>query len=449
MFFSLLLVVAASALDGGENETESEPVDAGTLEVPSSIAVHAAAEAALAAFPSGFGENGFDVIASLHPVAGFSVGEDFGLELGPTFRFRLIDTPAWNRSSDMGGVLRGADWDELSDFGQIVSSLRIGNGSGPFQIRAGPQHSTSLGLGHLVWRYSNQNNPNYHPAGASAVLRVGPVRGELVVSDVLGARLFAGEVAWDIGGTFSNDEAVADRYVLAAEVAHDANLTGLPFRPEPNIASRVVPSVTLFHLDANAVLVRNSALRWLLVAGIGTRANAAADLGFVVGTAVDAAVKDIGFSARLELRKQAGGFRHGFFGPMYELQRFVDIGFSGPSIGSAALPDGFSSFAELRFALGTHLTFDAAVEYFFWNRLDLHGGLALAVLDDWLFVTARTSILGLGHMSRYAFTTGLRWRLFPGFYVLGEGGTAFFPQVDGTLLRSIILTAGVGIDFER
>lgn len=461
MWFALLLTVSASLPDGGAEEAfdagpEVHPavpvpswVDAGVPEAAPALSLRGAAEVDLGLLPSGFGENGFDLMTSLHPVIGFAVGDDFGIELGPTFRFRLIDTPALNRPSDAGGVLRGADWDELSDYGQILQSLRIASESSVFHLRLGPARKKSLGLGHLLWRYSNQANADYHPAGGEAVLRAGPVRAELFASDLLGARLFAGEVAWDIGGTFSSEASVKDRYLLAFELAHDANLSARPFRPDRSVPAFTVPPVTLLHLDASAVLVRNAGLRWMVMVGTGTRVNAAADLGFLVGTTLDANVKEVGFSTRLELRKQAGGFRHGFFGPMYELQRFVDLGYSGPSLGDAVLPDGLSGFAELRVGIGTRVSFDAAAEYFFWNRLDLDGGLSLALLGDWFFLTARTTILGLAQSPRYAFNGGLRWRLFPSFYVLGEGGTVFFPQADGSLIRGVAFSAGIGVDFER
>ena len=64
--------------------------DAG--EPPSSLSLHGAAEADLGLFPTGFPENGFDVLTTLHPVIGFGVGDDFGIEFGPTFRLRVIDT---------------------------------------------------------------------------------------------------------------------------------------------------------------------------------------------------------------------------------------------------------------------------------------------------------------------------------------------------------------------
>lgn len=425
-----------------------QPVDAG-VEAPPVLKLHGAAEADLGLFPTGFPENGFDLMTTVHPVIGFGVGDDFGIELGPTFRLRVIDTPSLNRPSDVGGFLRGADWDELSDYGQILQSLKIAKDTGIFHLRLGTARKKSLGLGHLMWRYGNQANPDYHPASGTAVLRAGPVRAEFFASDILGARLFAGDLAWDIGGTFSSDATVKDRYGLALELVHDANRAGRPFRPDPSIERLVIPSVTLLHLDASAVLVRNAALRWVVMAGVGTRANDTGDLGLLVGMTLDANVKEIGFSTRLELRKQAGGFRHGFFGPMYELQRFVDIGYRGDSIGAAVLPDGLSAFGELRVGIGARISFDAAAEYFFWNRLDLDGGLSIALLDDWFFLTARTTIVGLAQQPRFAFNAGLRWRLFPSFYVLGEGGTLFFPQPDGSLVRGVAFSAGVGVDFER
>lgn len=413
------------------------------------LSLRGAAEASLGLFPSGAPENGADFFGTLHASIGFSVDDVFELALGPTLRFRVIDTPAFNRATDVGEVLRGADWDELSDFGHLLQALRIGREGGVFHLKAGPARKKQLGLGHLLWRYSNQANVDYRPASAEAVLTAGPVRIEAFASDILGARLFAGEVAWDIGGTFSASPLVKDRYVLAFQVAHDFNFAARPFLLDPAAARVTVAPITLLHVDASAVLVRSAALRWMVMLGTGTRGNATADLGFLVGTTLDATVAEIGFSVRVELRKQAGGFRHALFGPMYELQRFSDLGFREAPIGDARLPDSFSTFAELRVGIGQRITFDLAAEYFFWNRLDLDGGFSLALLDDWFFLTARTTMLGLAQQPRYAFSGGFRWRLFPSFYVLGEGGTVFFPQPDGSLIRGVGFSAGVGVDFER
>lgn len=442
--------------DAGEWH-EARPVDAGVEEAPdageppSQLSLRGAAEADLGFFPTGFGpENGADFMTAIRPILGFAVGEVFSIELGPTFRLRIIDTPTLNRPSDLGGVLRGADWDEASDFGSIIQALRVGREGGVFFASIGPKRKKTLGLGHLLWRYSNQTNPDYHPSGGELAVNLGPIHGEFFASDVLGARLFAGEIAWDIGATFTQDTAVHDRYVLAFSVAHDAQLAGRPFRPDRTLIAPFTPTpATLLNLDASVVLFRSAELRWMVLAGTGVRANDRSDLGLVVGTTLDATVKEVGFSTRLELRKQAGGFRYGYFGPQYELQRFSDLGLREVSLSQASLPDSGSAFLEVRAGIGGKLTFDLAAEYYFWQRLDVDGTLSLALLDDWFFLTARASVLGVLQQPRFNVTGGLRLRVLPSFYLLAEGGTVFFPQTDGTLLRGVYGSAGAGIDFER
>ena len=44
----------------------------------------------------------------------------------------------------MGGVLRGRDWDETSDFGQILRELRIGTDASFLNFRAGPLESVTV-----------------------------------------------------------------------------------------------------------------------------------------------------------------------------------------------------------------------------------------------------------------------------------------------------------------
>lgn len=410
----------------------------------SPLALRGSLEAEGGPFPSGLGAQGFDGMLSVRPGVGFSIGEDFGVDLGPAFRIRLFDGSPFNRPSDVGGVLRGADWDELSDFGDILQSLAIFQETRPLHLRLGPVRKRSLGLGHLIWRYSNQTNADYHPAGGQVVARLGPVRGEFLASDILGARLFAGEVAWDMGATFSSSVEAKDRYVLAFEVAHDFGVAGRPFQ-----SSLTTPPVTLLQVDASAAVVRSADWRWSLLAGAGLRTDARVDAGFLLGTAFDVDVKEFGISGRIELRKQAGGFRHGFFGPQYELQRFVDTGLTGASLASVSLPDGFSAFAELRTGLGTRFSLDMAAEYFFFHRLDIDGGLSLSLIDDWLFVAVRSNVVGLLQTPRLSLNAGLRWRLVAGFYVLAEGGTVFMPQVDGALMGSMAFSGGCGFDFER
>ena len=187
----------------------------------------------------------------------------------------------------------------------------------------------------------------------------------------------------------------------------------------------------------------------MLLAGVGSRVSSTVDLGLVAGGAVDATVGAFGLSMKGEVRKQAGGFRHGLFGPSYELARFADTGFAGPSVAAAVLPDGFSVYGEARAGVGSTVTLDAAVEHFFFGRTDLDATAILALLDGWILVDARFTVVGLGQLPRYAVTGSLRARLFHSFYLLASGESVFFPQLDGTLVRGVTASAGVGVDFER
>lgn len=440
------------APDAGADEVHAAaPVDAGAEATAqtSPVTLRGAAEAEVALLPSGFAQNELDGFVALRPVFSFTVGDDFTVEVGPTFRLRLIDRPPDNWATDFGGVLRRPDWDEASDFGQIIQALRIAPDSSPFYARAGTVRKKTLGLGHLINRYSNQENADYHPAMGNVVLVLGPVRGEFFASDVFGGRLFAGDVTLDLGGVFSSSPEVKDRYLVSLELVHDAGRAGLPFRPDPSVDRVTLPQVTLMHVDGSAVLLRNQNLRLMVLLGMGTRFTQRADLGFVLGGAVDATVSDIGISAKLEARKQGGGFRHGFFGPNYELSRFADVGFSGPGIADVLLPDSFSFYGEVKVGIGTAASVDVAAEYFLYNRTDLDASLNVNLLGSWLVGQARFTVVGLGQQGRYHVTAGVRARLFKSFYLVGSGGTAFFPQPDGSLLRGVTASAGAGVDFER
>lgn len=416
-------------------------------EVSSPVKLRGAAEAEVAVLPSGYGANGLDAFAVLRPVGSFTVGEDFSVELGPTFRLRVVDTAPDN--DDFGGVLRRPDWDEGSDFGQIIQSLRIAPDASPFMVRGGALRKKTLGMGHLINRYSNQGNEDYHPAYGDVVLALGPVRGEFFASDVFGGRLFAGDVTLDLGAAIAPGPEVKDRYRVGVQLVHDAARAGLPYRFDPSAERIALRQVTLLQADGSAVVLRNPTLRLLVLAGLGTRVDERADIGFELGAAVDATVAELGLSAKLEARRQGGGFRQGYFGPTYEVSRFSDIGLSSTPQADVLLPGNFSFYGEFRLAIGARATMDVAAEHFLYGRTDLDSTLSLNLLDSWLVGQARFSAVGLGQEGRYHFNAGLRARLFKSFYLVGSGGTVFFPQPDGSLARGVTASAGAGVDFER
>ncbi len=446
---TLALVLSADpSIDAGAPTMQpataaATPVEAEAPPGDGRVKLRAAAEGSLTSFPSGTPGGQQDVFFDLRPILGIDIGEEFSIEAGTELRLRLIDEAPNQRAGDIGGFLRRADWDEASDFGQILRALRISKPGSVFWIQAGAVRKKTLGLGHLLARYSNQDNPDYHPAAATLGVNYKAIRAELFASDLFGARIFAGEAVADVGRLFASSEGAWDRFHLAFSLAHDAGRAGY-----------VAPQVTLFQLDFDAVLYRNTTTRIMVLAGLGARTADALDptpdLGLLAGLSIDAMLEG-GFSigGRLELRKQQGGFRQGFLGAGYELARFAGTGFSGPSRAAEQLPDGFSVAAELHLASGAAVAFDFAFEYFNWGRADLDALLSLELIAHRLVAGTRFTATGLGQLPRYATTSELRLRLLSSFYVMGAGGTVFFPQPDGTLVRGIYAGAGAGIDFER
>ncbi len=378
----------------------------------------------------------------------FDGGDDFGFELGAELRLRVFDDPPAQAQQDYGGVLRRADWDETSDFGQIIRLLRLGQPGGQVSLRAGPMAGLTLGHGHLISRYGNRENPDYHPCGAFGHFVVGPVRTELVASDVLGARLFAAELSADLGRILSEDSAVFDRYHLALSLAHDQGAAG-----------QRAPSLTLMQLDLDLALLKEERARIFTFLGVGTRfSSSAADLGAVLGLSADGAPGGVEVGGKLELRKQSGGFRPGMFGPSYELQRFAGTGLSGEPLANELVPDGFSGYGELALSSGpvsagdsqaSRGVFSIAVEYFNWGRTDADLSLAVHALEGKGTVTLHAGALAVGQDPRYSLTGEGRYRFAPAFYALVSGGTVFFPQPDSTLVPGVFAGLGLGADFHR
>ena len=445
--FALALIVAQSP-DAGVSA-------AAAVEPEPTVHLFAGAEGELGVLPSGWDQNGLDVFFGLRPMVGMRVSEVFSIQLGPLIRLRLIDTPPLDRSLDFGGVVRRQDWDQTGDFGELLQSLRIGTETSVFHLKAGPVNKKTLGLGHLLFRYSNRLNADARPAAATAVLAVSFLRFELFASDVLSGRLFAGEVSWDLARSFTTDASTHGRYLLSLSLGHDF-ASGTPPALRPNCASAdppcdfvTPPASTLVHLDASAVVVRSQAISLMLMAGMGARANATRDLGFLAGLAMDVRLPDVELSLRGEGRKQAGGFRQGYFGAQYELSRFSGVGFSFPALANEALPDAFSVFGELRFRIAQAVTLDGSVEAFTFGRTDFDSTLTVELFEKQLIAEARVGVVGLGQAPRWLLSGGLRWRLFKSFYVIGSGGTAYFPAHTGQLVRGVMASGGVGVDIER
>jgi hypothetical protein len=313
----------------------------------------------------------------------------------------------------------------------------------------GRMESFSLLSGHLVRRYSNRGNPDYHPAGAFLTGTGGALHAEAFASDVLGARLAGAEVALDVEHVFWGPPAQARRYTLALSAVHDWGR-----------AEGRSPEVTLAHLDGVAVLVVRPGFEMHVLAGWGGRPGEGGAWGTVVGMGADAVTPTLDMKLRLEVRQQQGGFRQGFFGPDYEWVRSRRVSTSGVPVAEAPFQDGASVYGEavvswdgvrLGELVQRHLDFSWAVEAFTWGRVDMDGHLTVQLFNRSLEAGVRGLALGLRKPgTRYAVSGELRWRFTEGqLYALGQGGTLLYPAADGTRRPGGVASIGLGVDNAR
>ncbi|WP_439329406.1 hypothetical protein [Corallococcus sicarius] len=363
-------------------------------------------------------------------------GEEFGLNLGAPVRLRL-----WGGGEGAGRV-RKEDWDTLSDWGQLLRLLSVGNDSSPVALWAGSLDCYSLLSGHLVRRYSNRNNPDYHPAGAVLTGTLGALYTEAFVSDVLGARLMGAEVALDVQHVLAGRSSQPGRYTLSLSAVHDGSRAGAMSR-----------SATLAHVDGTAVVMvrrgRDSGFEAQVFAGWGGQPGAGGAWGAVAGLGADAVSPTLDLQARLEVRLQRGGFRQGAFGPDYELARF-----------ESSFPNGSSAFGEVIVSwdavhLGDlvqrHLRLSVSAEAFTWGRMDADMRMAAQLFQRNVEVALRGLAVGLRQPGTRYLTSGeVRWRFLAGrLYALGQGGTLLYPTPEGTLRPGAFASVGIGVDNAR
>ncbi|RKG71098.1 hypothetical protein D7V80_02870 [Corallococcus sp. CA054B] len=386
---------------------------------------------------SGRGET--EGFVQLEPTLILDGGQEFGLNLGAPVRFR-----AWGGT----GLVRREDWDNLSDFGQVVRGLKLGSNNAPVGVWFGALESYSLLSAHLVRRYSNRSNPDYHPAGGFLTGTLGPLYTQAFASDVLGARLMGAEVALDVQHVLFGQSHEPGRYTLALSAVHDWGRAG-----------GHAPSVTLAHLDGTAVVLVRPGFEAHVLAGWGGRPSEGGAWGAVVGAGVDALTPTLDLRLRLEVRRQHGGFRQGFVGPDYELARFRAVGPDGMPLAESSFPDGYSVFSEaevgwdaVRYGgLQKHLKLSLGAEAFSWGRFDVDGRVAVQLFARHLEVVLKGLGVGMGQPeARYLGAAEVRWRFLGGkLYAMGTGGTLLFPTSEGTLRPGAFASVGLGVDNAR
>jgi hypothetical protein len=421
-------------------------LDTSTSAQPGTTHFHAALAGAAQALPLG---EGMDVFGVLSPRLEVRSGEVFDIAVGTDLRLRLWDQPPLEEG-DFHGVLRREDWDELSDFGQLLQTLRIGQEDGRFTLHAGRVSGYSLGAGWLINRYDNRLSPDYHPASGNFTAYVGPARLEFFASDVLALRLFAAQARLDLGQLTSDKPENRERYYLALDVAHDFGRGG-----------GTTPSMSAANLGVHVGLTRSERWRAWAQGALGARADTLAesipDYGAALGVVVVGEPSStVALSGRLEGRRQGGTFRFGLFGPGYELARFSGQGLSEMPLAREMLAPGFSGYGEMAVevspagAKGLALEASASGEYFAaTGRVDADVLLKMRLPGDKAEVSLRAILTGLMDAPRYQVVAGGLYRVLPSLYVLAQGGTVHFPEAEGRLRRGFTAGLGLGVDIHR
>jgi hypothetical protein len=356
------------------------------------------------------------------PVVSVNVSHDFMLELGAPIRVFPPD-----------GLLlpRIPDWDERSEWIQLLRRLRIGGPERMVQVEAGALEGVTLGRGHLLTGYFNRIAEDYHPTGARLMVTSGRFGGEAVVSDLLAPRIFGLATRMSFGEPFH----------FEFSALHDFGLGGGD-----------APSLTLAHLDADAVLVRTPMVRLIAYAGLGARLlvpDPAA--GALLGLSLEGTAAGLVIGGRLEGRKTGGSFRHGMVSLAYEMSRFAGSSLSGEALADERLPDAWSLAAELQAesTLGLARLYGlASVEAFNFGRTDLRIHVSASLLAGFVTVNAVAEALKVDAVPRWYAAGECRVRLMPALYGMVQAGTSFRRAADGQgLERSFTALLGMGVDF--
>ncbi|MFN7131498.1 MAG: hypothetical protein ACK4N5_05405, partial [Myxococcales bacterium] len=144
--------------------------------------------------------------------------EALSVTLAAPVLLRVVD-----RAPREGGLLRREDWDEASDFGQLLRRFRLSLGEGAVLVRAGALSWERIGHGTLVSGYANTLDPDRHPAGAAVSVSAGAVSAQALWSDVTRARAGGGALVVEPLSLWGEPN---DRVHLLAQGALDLQAPG-------------------------------------------------------------------------------------------------------------------------------------------------------------------------------------------------------------------------------
>lgn len=259
-------------------------------------------------------------------------------------RLRVVDRPP-----AQGGLVREADWDELSDTLRLIRQITYGGPGDALQLKLGELGPVGLGHGSLVSGYYNVVNPDHWSLGVAGKLRVLGGSGELFVDDVLEPALLGGGVMLYPARWFDSSRwSLLDRLGVGGQLVTDLRAP-TDLRPDPQGVVAVEDGRTPVVEDARATTLAGLSLSAWLVAADPISLQLYEDLNFHPGvghgfhTGLELSVRwteRLATLYRAEVVPVRGGYLPRYVGPLYNIERYqldgLGLGLPAPKLRAVA-----------------------------------------------------------------------------------------------------------------
>ena len=281
-----------------------------------------------------FGQIGEDYYLSFDLFSELSIGP-VTLGLWVPLRFRMIDEAP---KDGKGFHLRGADWDEVSDYFRILRFVEVNVGGDSWRLRGrlGALDGESIGHGTVLGRYYNSLDPDHWQPGLllDTAFEYGGL--EFLLDNVTDPELFGIRLHVRPAAFFTDNElarrlAVGLSYIADTNAPvrlRDASLgngTWDPLFDDGNVQVAGTDTLSVFGIDVEYTVLDTEVLKLVPYIDLNFMFDdGEAGHGLHLGAFFDVNVPGpVGptFMTRLEYRNLGEGYAPVYFDSLYEVQR--------------------------------------------------------------------------------------------------------------------------------